>query len=76
MEDDDTMIAFKLPREHKRALMMVAADQGKGITASHLLREAVEAIIESYKDGVFLRIAVHDVEQNRSTDGTLHREKR
>ena len=64
------MIAFKLLPEYKRALMMVAADKGKGITASSLLREAVEEIVKSYKAGIFFDIAVRDVEQNPAHNGT------
>jgi hypothetical protein len=70
MVDDNTMIAFKLPPKYKRALMLVAADKGEGFTASSLLRDAVEEIVITYKDGVFLHIAAHDDEHNHSTNGS------
>lgn len=49
--EKETSITFRIRATHKRALSLVAADQG--LTASDLLQDAVEKIIRTYKNGFF-----------------------
>lgn len=59
-----TSITFKLKKAYKRALRLIAADQG--LTSSDLLQEAVEKIVHSYKDGFFYNYVARDEVQNGS----------
>lgn len=60
-QEEDTSINFKIRPALKRALRLVAADQG--VPPSALLQNAVEKIVHTYKDGFFYEyVARQDVQ--------------
>lgn len=61
---DTEVITFKAPRQHKKALKLVAADMET--TPSELLRIAVEGLIQAYKDGFFVDYTARDDVQSVS----------
>jgi hypothetical protein len=60
------VITFLVPRAHKKALRMVAADMET--TPSDLLRIAVDRLINRYRDGFFIEDSARDSVQSLSEE--------
>ena len=65
MEQELVNTSLMLPRAVKKALALVAADQGS--SPSELLRNAATEIVSGYRGGVFYSQGALDVEQ-RATE--------
>ena len=61
---ESEVITFKAPRQHKKALKLVAADMET--TPSELLRMAVKGLIQAHKDGFFVDYTARDDMQSVS----------
>jgi len=66
MKQDFDNTSLLLPPVVKKALKLVAADQGT--EAGPLLRKAATRIVKTYKNGIFFKIAAQDVDHDITDD--------